>query len=68
MLIRVYKIDLSGCGYSARLNSRIVGGRPADKGAWPWMAALLDKEDEQPFCGGALISDQHVLTAAHCIL
>lgn len=47
-------------------HSRIVGGKPADKGEWPWMAALL-REGEDQFCGGVLITDQHVLTAAHCV-
>ena len=45
---------------------RIVGGKPADADEWPWMAALLcDKTDQ--FCGGVLITDQHVLTASSCV-
>lgn len=46
--------------------TRIVGGQPADKGEWPWMAALLRDKDSQ-YCGGVLITDQHVLTASHCV-
>jgi secreted trypsin-like serine protease len=46
--------------------TRIVGGVPADKGEWPWMAALLrDKTDQ--YCGGVLITDRHILTASHCV-
>lgn len=49
-----------------KLATRIVGGQPADKGEWPWIAALLrDKTDQ--YCGGVLITDQHVLTASHCV-
>jgi len=55
-----------GCGdHSEHVNTRIVGGRPADKGEWPWMAALLRDGTDQ-YCGGVLITDQHVLTASHC--
>jgi len=42
----------------------IVGGSEALKYAYPWMAALLI--DRKHFCGGSLISDQYIVTAAHC--
>ena len=45
--------------------SRIVGGQLADPQEWPWMVALL--KDGDHFCGGVLITDLHVLTAAHCV-
>jgi len=44
--------------------SRIVGGEEATPHSFPWMAALF--VDEKWFCGGTLISDEWVLTAAHC--
>lgn len=47
-------------------DTRIVGGKPADKGEWPWMAALLRDQTDQ-YCGGVLITDQHILTASHCV-
>ncbi|KYN21550.1 Serine proteinase stubble, partial [Trachymyrmex cornetzi] len=44
---------------------RIVGGKNADPGEWPWMVALLNAGRQ--FCGGSLIDNIHVLTAAHCV-
>lgn len=54
------------CGMNTKIGTRIVGGRPADPQEWPWMAALLRKDMAQ-YCGGVLITDRHVLTAAHCV-
>ena len=44
--------------------NRITGGSPAARGQFPWQVALVI--DNAWFCGGSLISDQWVLTAAHC--
>ena len=58
-----------GCGELIKVparSPRIVGGKPADANEWPWMAALLHDKTDQ-FCGGVLITDQHVLTASSCV-
>ncbi|XP_011301302.1 proclotting enzyme [Fopius arisanus] len=55
-----------GCGMSSKSKTRIVGGRPADPREWPWMVALI-RTDADHYCGGVLITDRHVLTAAHCV-
>jgi len=52
------------CGV-AKLNPRIVGGQDASPGSWPWQASISDRG--LYICSGSLISDQWVLTAAHCI-
>jgi len=54
------------CGYEnpEGVDDRIVGGHEAKRHQWPWMVALFI--DDHKFCGGTLISDEWVLTAAHC--
>ncbi|RXG67997.1 Serine proteinase stubble, partial [Armadillidium vulgare] len=56
------------CGRNTRTSKlgKIIGGRPADPKDWPWMAALLKVNDSSLICGGVLITDRYVLTAAHC--
>ncbi|XP_022258654.1 coagulation factor X-like [Limulus polyphemus] len=43
-----------------------VGGEPALKGAWPWMASILISGGNRFLCGGFLIDERHVVSAAHC--
>jgi len=46
--------------------NRIIGGGEAGPYSLPWQVALVEPGNDDPFCGGTLISDRHVLTAAHC--
>ena len=57
------------CGHSSTAGSRIVGGEFVQPGEWPWYAAIracLNCTDI-PFCGGTLINNKWVVTAAHCL-
>merc|ERR1712228_11720 len=62
------KEDLKAtCGIEGppfQAEDRIVGGHEAQENQWPWQVALFI--DDAWFCGGALISENYVLTAAHC--
>ena len=57
------------CGISSPgATNRIIDGVPASTGEVPWQAGLYnDTYKDKPFCGGVLVSDWFVLTAAHCL-
>jgi len=46
-------------------HQRITGGSAAVRGQFPWQVAVII--DYSFFCGGSLISNTAVLTAAHCV-
>jgi secreted trypsin-like serine protease len=45
----------------------IAGGSYTDRGQWPWMCAVYEKESQKYRCSGNLITQSLVLTVAHCI-
>lgn len=52
--------------YTGKYKSKIINGKNAFPKELPYMAQLIRKP-EVLFCGGTLISDWHILTAAHCL-
>uniref|UniRef100_A0A8C3QMC8 Transmembrane serine protease 15 n=1 Tax=Cyanoderma ruficeps TaxID=181631 RepID=A0A8C3QMC8_9PASS len=59
--------NIQSCGkhLATQNNGRIVGGSDARRGAWPWIVSL--HFNLQPVCGASLVSDEWLVTAAHCV-
>ncbi|MGP3951692.1 S1 family peptidase [Streptomyces sp. 7N604] len=58
-------------GDRSKPSARIIGGTDVSNDAYPFMTALLSKgpgsAQKRQFCGGSLISQDVVMTAAHCV-
>lgn len=62
---------MTECGIRPHVKSgRIVGGKGATFGEWPWQVLVRESTWLGLFtknkCGGVLISKNYVMTAAHC--
>ncbi|CAG9812281.1 unnamed protein product [Chironomus riparius] len=60
------------CGKTITGVQTVVGGTQTPRGAYPWNVALLHNKNTTQlkykyFCGGTLISNKTVVTAAHCL-
>ena len=63
-------INPSECGkrideIQVHKDQRIIGGEEANSGDWGWQAILYFRGAF--ICGGSLINNEWVITAAHCI-
>ena len=46
---------------------QIVGGSDADIADHPWMVSIASLPNYNQYCGGSIIDEEWVLTAAHCL-
>lgn len=67
-------LDHDKCGNSN--TDRIIGGKNANMGAYPWIARIgyriikskpINSKEFDFICGGTLINKYNVITAAHCV-
>ncbi|XP_042869283.1 transmembrane protease serine 9-like [Penaeus japonicus] len=54
------------CGMAKR-SSRIVGGGDTEVGEYPWQVGLYTTRLQTPYCGGSLVNNLYVVTAADCV-
>lgn len=57
-----YNCEYNTCGLADKASGLIIGGTEASRGKYPWLAALFFAEKNVFFCGGSLISKEHILT------
>lgn len=62
--IQCNNLDCLECGVANRME-RIVGGWVTNVNEYPWVVALTAKG--RFYCGGTIINDLYILTAAHCV-
>lgn len=55
------------CGVKIVASGLVVNGTESKQNEWPWLAGLMTLPEIKFFCGGSLISENRVITAAHCI-
>ncbi|CAG5131059.1 unnamed protein product [Candidula unifasciata] len=63
-LSNCYSKCLPGCGIQTMNRYRIVGGTDASECEFPWVVGISIGSN---FCGGAVLDNLHILTAAHCL-
>ena len=67
--VELIRNESCSCGIE-RTGSKIIGGIDAEKNRYPWMVAVvtnLSRRKNFAFCGGSIINDRFILTAAHCV-
>ncbi|KAF6288310.1 kallikrein related peptidase 14 [Rhinolophus ferrumequinum] len=66
LLLTALQILAVAMAQSQREENKIIGGYTCIQHSQPWQVALLAGPMRRFLCGGALLSDQWVITAAHC--
>lgn len=65
-LIALVSLASAGSLTRGQAETLIVGGSSAVKGQFPYQVSIRDIYTHQHFCGGVIINEHFILTAAHC--
>lgn len=67
VFLRMPKNARYDCQCGIEYPARIIGGTTSAVNQYPWMANLRYSNMKKVICGAVVVSDTHVLTAAHCM-
>lgn len=56
---------LSSRAFASPITGRIAGGKEAKEGQFPYQVSV--RRSNYHLCGGSIIDDRTILTAAHCV-
>lgn len=54
--------EFNNCGVSGQPAGLIVNGAQSNRGAWPWLVAIYQIDENKFICGGTLVSSNIIIT------
>ena len=55
-----------GCSRQSVNMARIIGGESASQDTWSWAVSIRNNNNH--FCGGSILNERYIITAAHCLV